>query len=61
MVTKAKSEELTTSAAAKVAGVSSWTICRWIHDEVIPKRGVRQTRSGRFHVKMWALKKAMGE
>jgi hypothetical protein len=54
-------EELTTSAAAKTAGVTSWTICRWIRDGVIPSRGVRTTGTGRFHIKPWALKKAMGK
>ena len=54
-------DELTTGAAAKVAGVTSWTICRWIHDGLFPKGGYRRTATGRFFVKRWALKEVMGQ
>ncbi len=60
--TKSRSdEELTTGAAAKIAGVTAWTICRWIHDGLFPAKGYRRTASGRFYVKRWALKEAMGQ
>lgn len=54
-------EELTTGAAAKIAGVTSWTICRWIQSGLFDENGYRKTASGRFFVKRSALQEVMGK
>jgi hypothetical protein len=60
--TKSQSDdELTTGAAAKIAGVTSWTICRWIQSGLFEEDGYRKTASGRFFVKQSALREVMGK